>query len=104
VPLESIFQIAFSAGCISPNTPDAVTITVTTPINVAHVPDDLLWALAMADCKSWALSLAHQAGELANNSILCGFVAKGETRNRDNDQQDRRDRGDRIECDGRAPA
>ena len=44
MPLESVFQIAFSADCISPNTPDAVTMIVATPISVANVPDDVLWA------------------------------------------------------------
>jgi hypothetical protein len=55
VPLGSAFQITFNEVCISPKTPDAVTINVTIPIMVEMMPDDVPNALAMADCKTSAV-------------------------------------------------
>jgi len=49
------FQIAFNADCISPNTPEAVRMSVTRPIRVAIVPDDFLDALATAVCINCAV-------------------------------------------------
>ncbi len=55
VPVGSAFQMTLSAVCISPNTPEAVTITMTTPITVAILPEVLSCALATAVCRSSAL-------------------------------------------------
>jgi uncharacterized membrane protein len=48
-------EITFNAVCISPKTPEAVTIKVMIPIIVATTPDDLLAALATAVCKTSAV-------------------------------------------------
>ena len=50
----SAFQMAFSADCISPNTPVAVISNVTTPMTVARMPLDLLPALATMACNASA--------------------------------------------------
>ena len=55
MPLGSAFQIAFNAVCISPKTPEAVTIKVIIPTIVARTLDDLLEALATAVCKTSAV-------------------------------------------------
>ena len=55
VPFASAFQTLFSAACISPNTPDAVTISVMMPIAAAKKPEDLLFELATAVCRSSAV-------------------------------------------------
>src|SRR5262249_48567727 len=55
VPLGLAFQIAFNAVCISPKTPEAVTIRVIIPIIVAMTPDGMLAALATAVCKTSAV-------------------------------------------------
>ena len=55
VPFGLAFQITFKAVCISPKTPEAVTIRVTTPMIVAMMPDGLLDALATAVCRIWAV-------------------------------------------------
>ena len=47
-------QMAFSAVCISPNTPLAVTISDTTPMMVASWPERWLEALPMAVCRKAA--------------------------------------------------
>ena len=55
VPFGSALQIAFSADCISPNTPEAVAVSVTMPIIVAKMPDDFPAALTTALCKTSAV-------------------------------------------------
>jgi uncharacterized membrane protein len=55
VPSGLAFQITFNAVCISPKTPEAVTIKVMIPTIVATTPDDLLAALATAVCKTSAV-------------------------------------------------
>jgi len=50
------FQIAFSADCISPNTPDAVTIRAPRPIRVAMAPEVSLLALWIAVCSRSVLA------------------------------------------------
>jgi hypothetical protein len=55
VPFGLAFHMAFSADCISPNTPDAVAINVTMPTIVATMPDDLPAALATALCNTSAV-------------------------------------------------
>jgi hypothetical protein len=57
--------MAFSAVCISPNTPLAVTISDTTPIAVARIPDLGLAALPIALCRNAAL-----CGPIASPSLL----------------------------------
>jgi hypothetical protein len=48
VPVGFAFHMTFNADCISPNAPDAVRMSVTSPTTVATVPDDLLEAFAIA--------------------------------------------------------
>ena len=55
VPFGCAFQTLFSAACISPKTPEAVTTSVTMPIAAASMPDDLLLELATAVCRSSAV-------------------------------------------------
>ena len=51
----SVFQMAFKAACISPNTPEAVAIKVPIPTRVARMPEDWPAALATADCNTSAV-------------------------------------------------
>jgi hypothetical protein len=55
VPLGSAFQMTFNDVCISPKTPEAVTMSVAMPIIVAQMPEVLLAALATAACSTSAV-------------------------------------------------
>ena len=54
VSRDRVFQIVFSAACISPKTPEAVAISMAIPTMVATIPDDLVEALAITDCRTSA--------------------------------------------------
>ena len=78
MPLGSAFQIAFNEVCISPKTPDAVTIKVMIPIIVAMMPDDLpdtsfalgLKSDAMMCRVSWTNSIIRWQGYRVSASRL----------------------------------
>src|SRR6476660_2031863 len=96
VPLGFAFQIAFKAVCISPKTPDAVTIKVMTPMIVAITPEDVLLALRTA-VQDLCCLLAHEAAQLLRNRVLSSIPTERESCDRNHNEQDRSDGRNGIE-------
>jgi hypothetical protein len=103
-PAGSAFQIVLSAVCISPNTPEAVTINVTPPIRAASPPDIFAEAPLIACCNRSALSAAlsaHQTPEPLGNSSFRRRLPEYQAGDRDDYDQDRSEGRRAVERDRR---
>jgi hypothetical protein len=76
-----IEAILISADCISPNTPEAVTINVIMPTIVAIMPDDLIRGTRHGALQYLCGLWPREAAEVRHDRILGRILTEGESCN-----------------------
>src|SRR5882757_4945285 len=91
-----VFQVAFKAACISPNTPEAVTSSITMPKIVANIPVCGSLDLASIDLTNSPLCCPRNSNNFLDEAIADQVLSKGNARDGYHDQKDRGQRSDGV--------
>ena len=98
VPLfGSARHIRLSAVCISPNTPEAVASSVTSPTIVATMPEDLRRRAGERRLQHIRRLPAHEPAQLIEDCALRGLLPEDKPGDGNHDEENGGKRGDSVE-------